>query len=138
MGEKRYWKFWENFRKFSKIFFRKLLKCIIFACYSINLANHALIFRGFDEKRKLLGNFENILKFFDENSIEKFNFYFIFIFENLWLKIEPSEITPFLQQFFRFPEGGFPPPLTLASPLPKGEGFLMKKFEKLFHEINRS
>ena len=32
-----------------------------------------------DEKPKLLGNFLKILKFFDENSIEKLNF-FIFIF----------------------------------------------------------
>ena len=28
----------------------------------------------FDEKRKLLGNYDQILKGFDENSIEKFNF----------------------------------------------------------------
>ena len=57
-----------------------------------------------DENRKLLRNFEKILKIFDENSIEKLNFYFIFILENLLLKIEPSEITP----FFGFGGGGFP------------------------------
>ena len=34
-------------------------------------------FARFDEKGKMLGNFEKILKLFDENSIEKLNFYFI-------------------------------------------------------------
>ena len=33
-------------------------------------------FARFDEKHKLLGKFEKILKFFDENSIEKLNYYF--------------------------------------------------------------
>ena len=38
-------------------------------------------FERLDEKHKLLGNSEKILKFFDENSIEKLNFiYFFFIF----------------------------------------------------------
>ena len=70
-----------------------------------------------DEKPKLLGNFEKILKFFDENSIEKLNFlfFFIFFFENLLLKIELSEITPFFYiNFFGFGVGGgispLPPP----------------------------
>ena len=72
-------------------------------------------FARLDEKRKLLGNFEKILKIFDEHSIEKLNFYFIFIFENLLLKIDPSEITPFFyNNFFRF-RGDFP--LPLATPL---------------------
>ena len=31
-------------------------------------------FAGLDEKYKLLGNFEKILKIFNENSIEKLNF----------------------------------------------------------------
>ena len=54
-----------------------------------------------DEKHKLLGNFEKILIFFDENSIEKLNF-LIFIFsENLLLKIVPSEITPFFYNIFQ-------------------------------------
>ena len=48
-----------------------------------------------EEKRKLLVKFEKILKIFDENSIEKLNFYFIFILKNLLLKIERSETTPF-------------------------------------------
>ena len=59
-----------------------------------------------DEKYKLLGNFEKIMKFFDENSIEKLNFYFTL--GNLLLKIEPSEMTPFFyNNFFGF--RGFPP-----------------------------
>ena len=41
------------------------------------------IFVRLDGKRKFSGNFEKI---FDENSIEKLNFYFIFILENLLLK----------------------------------------------------
>ena len=78
-----------------------------------------------DKKSKLLGNFENIFKIFDENSIEKLNFYFILFyilffilfFENLLLKIKPSKITPvFYNNFFRFREGGFPP-FPLATPL---------------------
>ena len=43
-------------------------------------------FARLDEKPKLLGNFENILKFFDENSIEKLNFLFFIFFEHLLLK----------------------------------------------------
>ena len=67
-------------------------------------------FARLDEKRKLLGNFEKILKISDENSIEKFNVYFNFILENLWVKIEPSERTQFFyNNIFRFGGGGFPP-----------------------------
>ena len=65
------WKFSLNFRKFSKVFLSKLRKCIILPSFSKNLTIHALIFR----KRKLLGNFEKILKDFDENSMGKLNFY---------------------------------------------------------------
>ena len=69
-----------------------------------------------DEKHKYLGNFEKILKLFDEISIEKlfflfFYFYYFNFFENLLLKIELSEITPFFNKnFFGFGGGGeFPP-----------------------------
>ena len=57
-----------------------------------------------DEKGKLLGNFEKVLKIFDE----KINFHSIFILENLLLKIENLEITAFFQQFLRFQVGLFP------------------------------
>ena len=72
------------------------------------------------DKHKLLGNFEKILKFFNENSLEKLNFLFLFFifFENLLLKIELSEITPFFyNNFFGFGGGGispFPPGYALA------------------------
>ena len=71
-------------------------------------------FARLDEKRKLLGNFEKISKIFDENSIEKLNFYFIFrkfVTKNRAF----GNNTSFLQQFFRF-RGGFPP-FPLAMPL---------------------
>ena len=50
------------------------------------------IFAGLDEKRKLLGGFEKILKIFDGNSMEKLNFKTQVVgkfwenFENLWWK----------------------------------------------------
>ena len=77
-------------------------------------------FARLDEKHKLLANFEKILKFFDENSLEKLNFlFFIFIFfENWLLKIELSEIPPFFyNNFFRFRGRGDFPPFPLATTL---------------------
>ena len=63
-----------------------------------------------DEKHTLLGNFEKILKIFDENSLEKLHF--LLYLENLLLKIEPSKITPFFyNNLFGFGRGGgFSPP----------------------------
>ena len=57
-------------------------------------------------------------KIFDENSIEKLNFYFTFIFilENLLLKIEPLEITSFSTTIFSVSGGGVSP-FPLATPL---------------------
>ena len=69
-------------------------------------------FARLHEKHKLLGNFEKILKFFDENSLEKLNFLFLFFifFENLLLKIELSGITLFFyNNFFGFGGGGISP-----------------------------
>ena len=40
--------------KIFKIFLRKLLKCIIFACFSKKLTNHALIFRVFGQKTQIV------------------------------------------------------------------------------------
>ena len=69
-------------------------------------------FARLDEKHKLVGNFEKILKFFDENSLKMEFFIFLFFFENLLLKIELSEITPFFyNNFFGFGEGRNSPPL---------------------------
>ena len=70
------------------------------------------LFGRLDEKRKLLGNFGKLMKISDENSIEKLNFYliFIFIFRKFVTKLEPSEITPFFyNNFFGFGWGNFPP-----------------------------
>ena len=89
---------------FSIVFTNFKKPCVNFVC-------------SFGRNRKLLGNFEKILKIFDENSMEKLNF-FIFIFENLLLKIEPLEITPFYyNNFFGFGGGIFP-----LSPWPLGGG----------------
>ena len=62
-------------------------------------------FARLDEKRKFLRNFEKILKFFDENSIEKLNslffFYFLFFFRKFVTKNRTfGNNTIFLQQFF--------------------------------------
>ena len=58
----------------------------------------------FKEVNKHCGNFSRfwtknancweILKIFDENSIEKLNFLFYYFLEDLLVKIEPSETTP--------------------------------------------
>ena len=96
-----------TFDSFKKIFLKNLRKCIILAYFSKHLTNHSMIFRAFGPKCKLLGNFENSWWKF-HRKIEVFIFYF---FENLLLKMEPSEKnTIFLQQFFRFRGGDrFPP-----------------------------
>ena len=54
---------------------------------------------------------KNILKTFDENSIENLNFYFIlnFIFENLLEKIEASERAPFFYNNSFGLRGNIPP-----------------------------
>ena len=72
-----------------------------------------------DEKHKLLGNLEKILKYFDEISIEKLNFFIIFIFfRNFVTKNRAFENnTIFRQQFFRFRGAGDFPRSPLATPL---------------------
>ena len=60
-----------------------------------------------------------MLKIFDENSMEKLNFYYLFIFilENLLLKLEPSEIEPlFYSNFIGFGRNFHPFP-AMATPL---------------------
>ena len=105
----------EILRKFSeilkKISSENCLKCIILAYFSNKLTNYALICCAFGRKTQIVGKFWENFEFFDENSIEKLIFlYFIFyFFENLLLKIEPSEIAP---HFFGF--GGW------ISPFPPG------------------
>ena len=70
---------YENmFESFEKISSENWLKCIIYAYFSKDFVNHALIFRAFGRKTKCW-DFEKILKIFDENSIEKLNFLFLFL-----------------------------------------------------------
>ena len=109
--------FEKNFEKFHKNIAKNALFLHIF---QKELTNHALIFSRLDQKRKLLGNFEKILKIFDENSIEKLNFYFIFIlnFNLIFRKFVTKNRafgnnTSFLQQFFSVSGGGLE-----ISPLP--------------------
>ena len=64
-----------NFLKIFKSFLRKLRKMHYFTIFSKNKLSMR-IFARLDEKSKLIGNFEKILKTFGENSKEKFNFYF--------------------------------------------------------------
>ena len=71
-----------------------------------------------DEKHKLLGNFEKILKFFDENSIEKLNFVFLF-FRQFVTKNRAFEIRPFFYNIFSV--WGVSPLSPLATPLPQRE-----------------
>ena len=42
-------------RKFSKDFLIKVRKCIILAYFQKNLTNHALIFRAFGRKTRIVG-----------------------------------------------------------------------------------
>ena len=75
----------EHFSKNFKNFLKKISKNAFFSIFSKNLTNHALTFCAFGRKTQFIGNFEKILKIFDETSIENLNFYFIFISENLLL-----------------------------------------------------
>ena len=79
-------KFLGNFEKIFKRFLKKIVKMHYFSIFSKMLTNNALHFCAFWMKNAVLGNFEKILKIFDEKSIEKLNFYFIFILGNLLLK----------------------------------------------------
>ena len=82
------------------------------------------VFERLDEKIKLLRNFVKTLKIFDANSIEKLNFYFIFILNFILNFIFLNFVTKnrafgnntiFLQQFFSLPGAGISP-FPLASP----------------------
>ena len=88
----------ENFRKFAKNSLRKLQNCRVFA-FLQKISKPCVKFSRVRTKNKVgWGNFEKIMKIFDENSIEKLNFYLFW--ENFWLKIEPSEITSFYPAIF--------------------------------------
>ena len=83
-------------------------------------------FARLDEKRKLLRNFEKILKILEENSIEKM--IFSIISGKVVAKYRALENnTRFLQQFFPISGGGgtfpcSPPPF--QAPMERGNNFL--------------
>ena len=91
-----------------------------------------------DQKRKLLGNFEKIFTFFDENSIEKWNFFiFIFIGKFVTKNRAFGNSNSFLQQFFRFFFGGggfppFPPAYALVSHQNYRLPELLPAYQKLY------
>ena len=67
------------------------------------LTNNALLFRALGRKT-LLGNFEKILEIFDENSIEKLNFY-LFLGKVVAKNRAYGNNIISLQQFIRFGGG---------------------------------
>ena len=138
-------KIFENFENCSS---ENCLKCIILAYFSKKLTNYALRFSPFGRKNhKRVGNFDKILKFFDENSIEKLNFFifyfsFFFFFRKFVTKNRAfGNNTIFLQQNFQFRGGGdfppFPPGYALGGNVPMfphtgGAYAFMLKFYKGF------
>ena len=70
--------FWENFRKLSKIFLRKLLKMHSFRIFFTKFNKQCVKFLRFWTKKAKC--WENLRKFcnFDENSMANLNFYFYF------------------------------------------------------------
>ena len=109
-----YWEFWENFRKFWKFSSENCKKYIILAYFSNNLTNFAFIFCAFGRKTQIVGKSWENFEIFWWKFLRKIEF-FIFL-ENLLLKIELSEITPFFYNIFFGFGGGFPPS-PLATPL---------------------
>ena len=84
-----------------------------------------------DEQYKLFGNFEKILKFFDKNSLEKFNFY---PFLERLLTIEPSEIPSFFyKNFFNFAEVGGKVPV-----FPHGGAYDMILEKRFFGNLEKN
>ena len=83
-------------------------KCCIFAYFAKKVKNYALNFRAFWRKHvcleKIWENFEN----FDENSMEKLNFY-LFLGKFVAKNGNFGNNIIFLQQFFRLGGGSKPP-----------------------------
>ena len=88
----------KNFRDFLKVFLRKLQTMHNFRIFFKYVNKLCVHFLRVWTQNTNLANFEEILKFSDENSIEKLNVYFIF--QYLLLNIEPPEITPFSTTIF--------------------------------------
>ena len=104
-------KCWENFRNFSKCFFRKLRKCIVLTYFQKNLTNNALIFCAFGRKTQIVGkiweNFENFwCKFYRKT---EFIFCFYFYFGKFVTKNRAFGNNTIFYNFFLFLGAKFPP-----------------------------
>ena len=84
-----------------------------------------------DENFKLFGNFEKILEIFDENSIEKLNFY-IFLGKVVAKNRAFGNTIIFQQQFFPVRGDGFEPPLT---PPADATGYNMHPAAWAFYQV---
>ena len=97
----------EHFWKIEKNLLRKLRKMHYFCIFLKEFNKSCVTILCVWTKNP---NFWEILKVFDENSVEKWNFYFYVYFGKFVTKIEPSEITPsYYSNLFGLGEGEFPP-----------------------------
>ena len=121
-----YLKFWEDFPKFRKNYSEN--------CYNLFFQrfNKACVqfLRVWTKKHNIQKIFESFWwKFYRKIEFFYFLFLFFYFFENLLLKIEHSEITPFWQHFFRFRDvGNFPLPQWLRPCSQKGIIFNRQKW----------
>ena len=110
----------ESFEKTFENFLKKIGRNALFLhIFQRNLTKHLLIFmRVWTNNANCWEILRRFWKFFDENSIEKLNFYFIFYFILFYFIFRKfvtknrafGNNTRFLQQFFfGFGGGGFPP-----------------------------
>ena len=87
-----------------------------FSIFSKNVTNRVLFFVRLDENHLQFGDFLKILKIYDENSIEKLNFYFNFILRKFVCKNRAFGNYFFSTTiFFGFAGGAIFPSLRLPS-----------------------
>ena len=98
-----------NFLEIFENFHKNMLKTHYFCIFFKKFNKPCVNFSRVSTKN---ANCWEILKVFDENSIDKLNLYFIFIFFRKFVTKNRAfeNNTIFLQQFFRFGGGGCPPP----------------------------
>ena len=127
---------WENFRKFSNVFLPKLLKMDYFSRFFTKFKKPCVNFLRVWTKNEIVGKFWEI---FDENSIEKLNFFYflliIFYFFRKFVIKNRAFGNNFqqLQQFFRFRGGGFPlPPGYALAPV----CYISPKIENLWEKFS--
>ena len=111
----------ENFRNFAKKFPKEIAKNVVFSpILQKNISKPCVNFSSVWTQNTIVwGKIEKSLNVFDENSMEKLNFFLFW--EILLLKIESSELTSFFyNDFFLFGGGRFEapnPPPPLRTPL---------------------